>query len=253
MKLNRLLPLLIPLIVLALDELYFFYPKLIFIAAALIGLALFYAVWQLGATSQVDREWWNYLILPAITSVGVVAYSVFLSSKTVIQLLFIFNLAFLYLYLRYIYYYLLWPVDYQAFSMENLSSYVSWFSFFLAASVIYGLQSFLNLPVLGLILVLLAVMILIIYQIFWVNKIDWRAGLPYILVSCLILIELAWSISFLPFNYNISGLALAICFYAAVGLTKNHLLDKLDAKKVKMYLILSAVSIILVLTTARWI
>jgi hypothetical protein len=68
----------------------------------------------------------------------------------------------------------------------------------------------------------------------------------------LILVELFWSISFLPFNYNITGLILAVCYYVIIGLVKNHLLGKLDAAKVKMYLILGGVSLFLIMLTARW-
>ncbi|MFH0955686.1 MAG: hypothetical protein V1801_00500 [Candidatus Falkowbacteria bacterium] len=250
---NRFLPLLIPLAIYALDEMYFFYPKLIYVAAVLINLLIFFVVWQFCAKSQVDKQWWNYLILPAVMSTAVMAYSVFLSSKLVIQLLFILNLAFLYFYLRHIYYYLLSPSAYEIFSIENISSYVSWFSFFMLSATIYGLQSFLNLPIFRLVLIMLAATALIVYQIIWVNKIEFRKGLPYILISCLIVVELCWSISFLPFNYNISGLCLAICFYVVVGLIKNHLFDKLDAARVKMYLILGSISLFLILFTARWI
>lgn len=253
MKLNRLLPLLIPVLIYALAEMYFFYPKLIYTVVVLINLLIWFAVWQFCSKSQVDKEWWNYLILPAVMSTAVIAYSVFLSSKLAIQLLFVLNLVFLYFYLRHIYYYLLSPSAYEVFSIENISSYVSWFSFFLLSAVIYGLQSFLNLPIFQLALIMLAATALIVYQIIWVNKIELKEGLPYILISCLILVELCWSISFLPFNYNISGLALAICFYVIVGLMKNQLLDKLDATKVKMYLILGSVSLCLILFTARWL
>ncbi|MBI4779315.1 hypothetical protein HY797_02595 [Candidatus Falkowbacteria bacterium] len=253
MKLNRLFPLLIPLAVYILDQIYFFYPKLIYVAAVLINLLIFFAVWQFCRSSQVDKEWWNYLILPAIMSTAVMAYSVFLSSKSFIQLLFFLNLAFLYFYLRYVYYYLLNPGAYEVFSIENISSYASWLSFFLISATIYGLESFLNLPIFRLALVMLAAAALIIYQIIWANKIEFKKGLPYILISCLILVELCWSISFLPFNYNISGLCLAICFYVIAGLIKNHLLDKLDASKVRIYLILGPVSLFLILFTARWL
>ncbi len=252
-KLNRFFPLFVPLLIYALDEMYFFYPKLIYLALVFINLLIFFAVWQFCSASQVDKEWWNYLILPAVMSSVVMAYSVFLSSKTVIQLLFALNLVFLYLYLRHIYYYLLSPSQYEIFSIENISSYVSWLSFFLLSATIYGLQSFLNLPIFRLVLIVLAVAALIVYQIIWVNKIDFKKGLPYILIICLILVELCWAISFLPFNYNISGLCLAICFYAIIGLVKNYLLDKLNAARVKMYLILGLVSLLLILFTARWI
>ncbi|MBU2233530.1 hypothetical protein KJ627_01565 [Patescibacteria group bacterium] len=216
-------------------------------------MLIFFAVWQFCAVSLIDKQWWNYLILPAVASTAVMAYSVFLSAQSAIQLLFVLNLVFLYFYLRHIYYYLLKPSAYEFFSIENISSYVSWFSFFLVSAAIYGLQSFLNLPIFQLVLIILAAAALIIYQIIWVNKIEFKKGLPYILISCLILVELCWAISFLPFNYNISGLCLAICFYMVIGLMKNQLLDKLDATRVKMYLIIGSVSLFLILFTAKWL
>jgi len=253
MKLNRFLPLLTPLVVYVLNEVYFFHPKLIYVAVVLINLLIFFTFWQFCAVSQIDKRWWNYLILPAIMSTIVIVYSIFLSSKAIIQVLFILNLVFLYLYLRYTYYYLLNPSAYKISSIENISSYISWLSFFLLASTIYGLQSFLNLSIFRLVLVMLIIAVLIIYQIIWANKIDFKKSLPYILISCLILVELSWAISFLPFNYNISGLSLAICFYVIVGLVKNYLLNKLDLARVKVYLALGSISLFLILFTARWI
>lgn len=253
MKFNRLLPLLVPMLVFLFEEIYFFSPKLVYVAAVLVSLLIFFAVWQFSRASTVDKRWWNYLILPVIMSVAIMAYSVFISNKLIIQLLFVANIIFLYLYLRYVYYYLLNPPAYEIFSIENISSYINWLTFFLLASTVYGLASFLNLSISWLVLIMIGLSAFLIYQIFWANKIEFRTGLPYILISCLILIELFWSISFLPFNYNISGLSLAICYYIIIGLVKNYLLDKLDKAKVKMYLILGAVSLFLVLLTAKWI
>lgn len=250
---NRFLPLLIPLLVFLLQEIYFFYPRLIYVIAVLAILLIFFVVWQFSRASIVDSQWWNYLILPAIMSMAVMAYSVLISNKLVIQLLFIFNIVFLYLYLRQVYYYLLNPPAYEVFSLENISSYINWLTFFLLAAMVYGLESFLNLPIFWLVLIMISAAALLVYQIIWANKIEFRVGLPYILISCLILVELFWSVSFLPFNYNIAGLSLAVCYYIIIGLVKNYLLDKLDAVKVKTYLILGLISLFLVLFTAKWV
>ncbi|MFH1255002.1 MAG: hypothetical protein V1667_00815 [bacterium] len=250
---NRFLPLLAPLAVYFLDEAYFFRPKFIYAAVCLIIAVLFFAVWRFCRESRNDKQWWNYLILPSVISVSTAAYTVFLTSKSVTQILFFLNLLFLYFYFRHIYYYLLNPALYEVFSIENISSYLGWFSFFLISAVIYGLQSFLNIFIFQLVMILLAFSALIIYQILWSNKIEFEKGLPYILIGCFILAELCWSISILPFNYNILGLCLAICFYVISGLIKNHLLDKLDAKAVKMYLAVGISSLFLILLTSSWI
>jgi len=252
MKHIRLLPLLIPLIVFVLFEIFFCYPKMIFVIFILINLTIFFALWQLAKASNINKQWWNFLILPALMSSMVIAYSIFLNNKILIQILFIIDIILLYFYLRYVYYYLIYPQFYEIFSIENISSYGNWLTFFLMVATVYGLQSFLNLPIWLSEIFMLIVIILIVYQTIWANKIDLKKGLPYILICCLILVELSWSISFLPFNYNIAGLILAIGYYILIGLVKDHLLDKLDKRALKIYLSIGLASLFLILLTARW-
>lgn len=250
---NRLFPLAIPLLTLLLSELFFFNPKMIYVILVLINSLIFFALWQFSKTSTVDKKWWNFFILPSVTSSLVIIYSIFLTNKMIIHLLFFLNIILLYLYLRYVYYYLIKSAAYEVYSIENISSFSNFLAFFLLAATIYGLQSFLNISIWLLMLATLVITAIVVYQIIWANKIEFRKGLPYILLCCFILVELAWSISFLPFNYNIAGLTLAICYYILIGLVKNYLLDKLDSKKIKIYLGLGLVSLFFVLFTASWL
>ena len=253
MKYNRYFPLLIPVVVLSLFEVFFFHPKMIYVVLVLVNLSVFFALWQFARTSQIDKCWWNFLILPSLMSSSAVAYSIFLDNKLIIQLLWLAVIILLYFYLRYTYYYLLNPLAYKPFSIESISSFSNWLTFFLAAAVAYGLQSFLNLSVWPLELILLLIIFLIIYQIIWANKIALKASALYILICSLVLVELSWSISFLPFNYNIAGLILAICYYILIGLVKDYLLNRLDKKTVELYLGIGLASLILILFTAQWI
>lgn len=253
MKFNRFLPLIISVLALALEEIYFFWPKFIYASAILTDLLIFFIVWQFSKASAIDKRWWNYWILPSLTAAALLSYSVFLENKPIIQLLLVFYAVFLYVYLRHVYYYLLKPLSYRVFSIENISSYSNWLTFFLFSSSAYGLASFLNAPIHWLVLIIISVAFLLSYQIIWVNKIDFKSSLPCILIHCLLLTELFWAISFLPLNYNISGLSLAICYYAMTGLFKNYLLNKLDQAKVRMYLILGGSGFLLLLITAKWI
>ena len=253
MKYNYLLPLLTPLIVFILLETFSSYPKLIYIILILINSIIFFTLWQLTRASKTDKQWWNFLILPALMSSMVIAYSIFLNNKILIQLLFIANTIFLYFYLYCVYHYLIRPQFYKTFSIENISSYGNLLIFFLLTSTIYGLQSFLNLPIWILEIVMLIIIFLIIYQSIWANKIDFKKSLPYILVCCLILFEFSWPISFLPFNYNIAGLILTIDYYILISLIKEHLLDKLNKKTIKIYLTIGLISLFLILLTSQWI
>jgi len=255
MRHNRFLPLIVPLLTLILFEIFFFFPKMIYVVLVLVTLVIFSAVWQFYRASEINKEWWSRLggiILPVLMSIAVVAYTTLLSSKLVIQILFILNIILLYSYLRQIYYYLIRPLAYEAFSIENISSFGNFLTFFLLAATIYGLQSFLNISIWLLMIAMLAVTSLIIYQVVWANKIDLRKGLPYILITSLILFELSWSVSFLPLNHNISGLVIALCYYMLIGLVRHFLLDALDSGKIKFYLGFGFTSLFIILFTARW-
>jgi len=253
MKINRFLPLAISLIIFLFFQFYFLFPRMIYIILVLINLAIFFVTWQFAKFSQVDKKWWNFFILPSLMSTMVLFYTLFLNNKTIIQLLFLADVIMLFFYLRYIYFYLIKPVSYEVFSIENISSYGNFFTFFLLAAVIYGLQSFLDISLWQLVLAVSLLSLLLVYQYFWASKIDLRNGLPYILINSLILVELSWAISFLPLNFQLLGLCLAVCYYMSTGIIGNYLLDKLNGRKVKIYLILGLISLALILLTARWI
>ncbi len=255
MHFNRLLPLIIPLLTLILFEVFFFNPKMIYVVLALVNLLIFFAVWQFSKASNVNKDWscFSGIILPSLMSTAVLVYTILLSSKFIIQLLFILNIVLLYFYLRYVYYYLARSIAYEPFSIENISSYGNFLIFFLLATTIYGMQAFLSIQTWLLMIIMLAASGLIVYQVMWANKIDLGKGLVYILISCLIIIELSWSISFLPLNHNIAGLIIAICYYMLIGLVRHFLLDKLDKKIIRLYLGFGLTSLFIVLITARWL
>jgi len=232
---------------------FFFNPTMIYVTVVLINLFLFFTVWQFSRVSDTQKDWWNFLILPSLMTTATAAYTTLLTNKLIIQLLFIFNIVLLYIYLKHIYYYLIRPQAYQPFSIENITSYGNFLTFFLVATTIYGFQSFLSIQTWLLMIIIMLASVLTIYQIMWANKIDFNKGIIYLLISCLIIVELSWSISFLPINYNIAGLTIAICYYMLIGLVRHFLLDKLDKKTIKLYLGFGFTSLFIILVTARWL
>jgi hypothetical protein len=252
MKYNCFLPLLISLAVIILSEIFFFWPQMIYVILVLAVLLFLFTLRQFKQASLKKEKWWNFLILPSCFYVGLIVFSSLIPNKLLVQLLFIFNTVFLYFYFRSLYYYLIKPDFYHDHSLENFSSYGNFLAFYFIASAIYGLQAFLNIPVWLLALVILVVVGLIVYQIIWINKINIHVGLFYILLACLILVELAWSVTFLPLSFYILGLILSICYYMSIGLIRFYLLNRLDKKIIKLYLIFGFSSIFMVLLTARW-
>ncbi len=252
MKYNRFLPLLISLAIIVLSEIFFFWPRMIYVILVLAVLLFLFALRQYKQASLKKEKWWNFLILPFCFYVGLIVFSSLIPNKFLVQLLFIFNMVFLYFYFRSLYYYLLRPDFYHNQSLENFSSYGNFVAFYFIASSIYGLQAFLNISVWLLVLIMLAAVGLIVYQIIWINKININTGLFYILLICLILVELTWSVTFLPFSFYILGLVLSVCYYMLIGLVRFYLLNRLDKRIIKLYLVFGFFSIFIVLLTARW-
>lgn len=253
MKYNRYLPLFVPLAVWAAFQGFLFYPASVYVLLVLVNLLLFFTFYQFTRASSTGEKWWNFYILPALLSLSIAAYSVILKNRLLIQFIFLLELVLLYFYLRFAYYYLEKPQQYKVSSIENISLYGNFIIFFFTAASVYGLESFLNSPVWPLVLILTAVAGLIIYQLTWANKIDFRTGLPYLLVDSVVIFELAWSISFLPLNYNVAGFVLAIFYYIITGLSRLHLLGSLDRAKIKLYLGYGLASVLLILLTSRWL
>lgn len=236
-------------------EIFLIRPKFIYFAVILIDLMVIYAAKRLAEHSLIDKAWWNMVILPVVFSDSLVAYSVLLPKTNLMlsQALLFLNVGFLFFYFRAVYFYLILPSAEKKIGLENISLYGNFLSFFFISSTIYGLQSFLNTSIWFLILIFLLLGGSLIYQVFWSNGIAAGERVVYILISCLVLTELAWSIFYLPFNFNVSGFILAIYYYMLVGLVRAYLQNRLNSKTVKLYLGLGFFSIIAILFTARWL
>ena len=286
MKYNRLLPLLIPFLVWLLDELFFFKPKMIYIALVLSLCLILFTIRQFARVGLATKGWWKFIIFPAMFLLSVAAYTTVIVSQTVIQLLFLLNAVFLFFNLRSVYYSFSNPIVKNKFTTSEISSYGNFLIYFFIGASLYGWLSFLNLPLWPLMLVVILVSVIVIYETLWENKINpaptslpsrhlaftpsetltrhksgsghsgggvnFREALIFIIIGSLILLEMAWSISFLPLNFNIIGLILAICYYMITGFIKYYLLDNLNKKIVKSYLLIGFGSIFILFLTARW-
>ena len=253
MKYNRFLPLLIPIAVFFLLQIFYFNPRLLYLIVVLVLLLFFFTTRQFTLASSKEKKWWNYIILPFSFFASLIIFSTMIPSKLLVQILFIINTVFLYYYFRSIFFNLIKEDYYQKFSLENLSSYGNFLAVYFWASSLYGLQVFLSIQTWPLMIGLLLIIALIAYEVMWANNIDLREGVVYIILICLVLTEIAWSASFLTLSFYILGLILAVCYYIIIGLTRFYLLKSLTPKLIKMYLIFGLSSLAIVLFTARWI
>lgn len=253
MKINRFLPLLIPLLSFGFLQFFFFWPRMIYVILVLALILFLFTTRQFIKASLVKDKWWDLMILPSLFLISIAFFCTMLTNKIVIQLLFFVNLIFLYLYFTAVYNQLFKKEQGKSYTIPNLASYGNFLAFYFISSSLFGLQIFLNFPVWILMIILLLVTGLIVRQVFWANKINQQIGLFYLLIITIVLIEVAWTLSFWPLSYYILGLVMSIFYYIIIGIIRFYLLHKLDGKIIKLYLIYGFLGVIVVLLTARWL
>lgn len=258
MRINRFLPLIVPLSLLCLLEFFYFEPAFVYVVFIFIVGIYFFAFKQLCQGSKTKEKWYNVFLLPFNITSSVMAISMMIPitgfwGKFVIQSIIIFNVVLVYYYFRFIYYYLYNINKHQDHLIVNSASYGNFIAFYFIATAIYGLNLFLNVSIWILMLLMITMLSFIIYQVMWANQIDFKKGLLYLVIIIMALVEVAWSISFLTLSFYIQGLILAVCYYILIGIVRFYLTDSLNKKLVKMYLSFGFLSILAVLLTARWI
>jgi hypothetical protein len=253
MKNIRFLPFLILLISLGLSELLFVAPKTIYYLAIPLGnLALIASVFAISWKKAELADFFRHLILPLSFFNGAIFYGIMLN-ELVAHLVFLVGAGLQFYYLRFLYLYLHKPYAYAPTSIENIAIYGSFVSVFWATATIYGLQSFINLPVWMLVTGISLVFSLLVYQIFWSNKIDEARFAVYVMLITLVLAEISWVASFLPFDFSVIGFIVAICYYMSTGLARLYLLERLEKRHVKAYLSYGFLSILAIILTSQWI
>jgi len=239
-----------PIINLFLFELYFFQLNFFYFSISIINLLILLSIKEISKEKLLSKELWTLNIMPILFINSTILYSTLIINNFIIQSLFVINTIFTFYFLKNIFFRKDETKNKHFF--ENISSYGNFLIVFFAGAGIYGLKSFLNTPIWILIIILAIIIILIIYESIWANKINIRKGSIYIFISCLMLVQIAWSIYFLPLNFNVLGLILAICYYILIGVIKYSLRSNLTKKTIKLYLIFGFLSIALILLTAKW-
>lgn len=252
-KHNPFFPIFVFLISLALLEVIFFYPKSIYTASGVILLLIVGTLKSFTDESDVAGDWWNFSILPVVFQSALIAYATMVSAGWIVHILFILSCFFVYFYLRACYLYLLAPSFYQISSIEHFSQLGNFLFVYFWAAAIFGLEIIIGASPWLMVLFLSALVVTATHQLLWAYKIGWKKASVYALVVCLVMLEIGWSLSYLPLNHNVTGLILSIIFYMAIGLTRLAISRKLDKKLVKSYLWYGFAAIVLLLITSRWI
>lgn len=259
---NRFIPNLTALITLFGMEFFLYWPDSIYWNFSLITLIYLFACIQISRITFQDKRWWIYLILPIGLTLSVCSFLTLLDTdnKIIFHSLILIDTIFIFWYFKALYIYLTHNLNESSLNMENLSIYGNFLAVFFGSSALFGFYLFLTLAIEILILSLGIFIALLTYQLVTVlsslhhaqekNEIDIK---KFIFFYTLISLEIAVCIVFLPFSYLILALIFTLFYYNLIGLSKRYILGSFNNKSIKLYLILSLISILLIIATTRWL
>lgn len=253
MKMRRLLPLALAIVTFLGFESALLRPKAVFFVAPVLLFLSFFAVQTiLGRGLKTPASRLNFWISPAIFYVVNFGLIFLLESVAFRHLLALGGAILVGLFLEGVYTYI-WEHDwYEAYSLENISSYINSLSAFALGGVSLGFMTFLQIPVWLIFILPFLFYFLLSWQSFWIAKIPPRAGFIYAGAATLIILEIFLTLSLLPLHFLTAGAVLAIFWYTLISLFRAYLLGFWSRGVVLRYLTAIIILIGALLSTARW-
>ncbi len=252
MKNNYFYLILITFALWVLDEIFLFKPDFLFVA---LGLGLL--IITVGVRFLIKKHnfqfWPLFVLTPALFYLSFSFYSAIIVSPFWIQIIFLFNAWFVFSYLKNIYYYSAFNAPERKENLRRLVLSGAFLSTFALAANLYGLPIFLSWPFIFLLLSFIVISLALFGQfLIFTDRID-RTQKIFFGLSVLTLAEFAGVLFFLPLNYNILGLLVALVFYFLILLDDWRVADRLNWKNLRWPIIIGALIIILILLSARWL
>lgn len=249
---NRFIPSLASLLIFIFLELLLKAPKQIYWLAPLCLVIIVLSIWHLTGRNFFTQKFWQFIITPLLLLASGILFLVFLEGYWLKQFYLLGLATLIWLFLTVVFFRFYTPLKYQIHSLENISSHLNLITVFLVTSSFFSLIIFLAIPFWVLLISFCLVFILLNYQLVWSSGVNLSRGWLYLGVITLVSAEIFWATSFLPVSIYVSSLIITLCYYLLAGLTRNWFLEIWEGKVIRRYLLISLVSLIVILATAKW-
>ncbi|MFA5184215.1 MAG: hypothetical protein WC456_01680 [Patescibacteria group bacterium] len=254
MRYQRLIPVIAPLLVWLLSQALLWEPRFFYSSLALGVLVIALSVRYLALKNKIF--WLPFILPPALLFLSFISYIAIIVGNFWIQSIGVLLVYLLFLYFRNLYYYFASGAEQPEWSLrlDNLLMSSGFLSAFTAAAFLFNLSTFTNWPIYFLLPSLAVLSGLLFWQFRLVphpDNVPRSIWLP--LLSVLALTELAAAFALLPLNFNILALFFAIAYYLGLILIRLSEGSNLRRRTIKLPLILSAIVILLLLLTSRWL
>ncbi|MEI6529190.1 MAG: hypothetical protein WCN88_02150 [Candidatus Falkowbacteria bacterium] len=236
----------------ALNEIFYFKPDFFFVSLALAVIIITFYIRAL-ARKKSEKFWPVYVLTPVLFYLSFSFYSAIIVSQFWIQAIFLLNAWFIFSYLKNLYYYFSFGAPERESRLKRLLVSGAFLSTFALASNLYGLPIFLSWPFFLLLIAFMVICLGLFGQFFVFSKNVDREQKIFLGINILVFAEFAGVLFFLPLNFNILGLMVALVFYFLIMLNDLRVEYRLNFKNVKWPLIILSAVIILTLLSARWL
>lgn len=235
-----------------LNEIFIFRPEFFFVSLGL-GLLIITLSVRAVITKNSPKFWPVFMLAPALFYLSLSLYSAIIVNSFWIQILFILNVWFIFSYLKNIYYHFSLPTPAGEEKLRRLLKSGSFLSTFALAATLYGLPIFLSWNFGLLLLFFVAASFILFGQFLIFAKDVNREQRIFLLINILTLAEFVGVLFFLPLNYNILGLLVALVFYLLILFNDWRSENRLNFKHIKWPIILVIGVTTLILLSARWL
>lgn len=242
-----------PLVIYALILTFIKVPNLFFISLSFSFLILLFTVKKVYPSGK--KHWLSYLFLPAFLLIGMMVYVILLPSRPLVHVISILSVILLIIYLHNIYYFNKPRKNdlAQKQFLDRFSFAISILALFFLSASTYGLSIFLGWKFwyLGIAFVILSFPLMA--QPLLINEEKFKKHFLWILISNWLLIQFFVVVYFLPLNFNLLALIMAISFYLLLFIFRLKLKDKLSLKNLRYPIIINIIVVIVVLLSSRWL
>ena len=223
-----------------------------------------YAFWALLTASTLlliitayeaaKRTWrWQFIFIfigLALLMNGFYLFISLIASVLIVQLLWLVMLWYLYNYL--------WVVVKMNKTKNRtewslMSLYGGLFTTFFAAATLFGFQAFLGLSLWPLLLVFLIIVFANTRSLAYAQSWNNREYLGFWFFLSLLITEMVMMLSLSPLNYLIAGILSTLAYYSVMNFARLYIQGNLTGRKIKNYAWFTALSLALILLTARWL
>lgn len=247
---GHLIPFLEGGLIFAALEVFLFKPVFLVYAALAITVLIFLGMLAPKQRFLDGAEFWHYIFNPLIFSWSAILLLLFFEN-IYLKHFFVLGVGiYIIFYFENLFYYLSSGKEKNEDNFSRAANIMNVVSIFFLAAGLYGVKTFIQLPIWMLGVIFFGFSGALVYGALWVVKPVFKDIFWDILVVSLIITELFVALNFWPIGFYADGAVLGILYYIMAGILVNFL--KKGAAAYKRYLIIGSILLLAVIATAKW-